>query len=240
MLTLLRTRRWIAFTLLVVVAIVGFGLLSRWQWQRAEERRIEHQALDAAAAATPISLTRAISAPSEWQTVTVAGSYVPDSTVLVRQRPLDGANGFWVMTLLNSAEGDVWVNRGWLPSIGAATAPVAAPAPPGGEVSIIGRLRWAQVAPEPVPTDLPVGQVSDADPVLLGGGQQDFYLEAVSSTPREADLTLLPAPTIDEGRNVSYAVQWVIFAAIALIGWFYFLRREARENHAAEPAQLET
>ena len=35
-------------------------------------------------------------------------------------------------------------------------------------------------------------------------------------------------PVIDEGRNISYAVQWILFALVALAGWFFFLRREAR------------
>jgi len=37
--SLLRTPRWLGFTVLVIVAIVGFGLLSSWQWSRAEEER---------------------------------------------------------------------------------------------------------------------------------------------------------------------------------------------------------
>jgi len=32
---------------------------------------------------------------------------------------------------------------------------------------------------------------------------------------------------VDEGRNISYAVQWLIFAAVALVGWWAFLRRES-------------
>ena len=42
--SLLRTRRWLGFTALVVVSIVAFGLLSPWQLQRADvkrEQRIE-------------------------------------------------------------------------------------------------------------------------------------------------------------------------------------------------------
>jgi hypothetical protein len=38
-LTLLRTRRWQGFTAVVIVAIIAFGFLSRWQWDRAEEKQ---------------------------------------------------------------------------------------------------------------------------------------------------------------------------------------------------------
>jgi cytochrome oxidase assembly protein ShyY1 len=52
-------------------------------------------------------------------------------------------------------------------------------------------------------------------------------------------------PTIDEGRNISYAIQWLIFATVAIAGWFVFLRREAREDRAeqsgtAQPAEAGT
>ena len=52
--SLLKTRRWIAFTLLVVVAITAFGFLSRWQWHRAEEERSARQAWAIQAAAAPV------------------------------------------------------------------------------------------------------------------------------------------------------------------------------------------
>jgi cytochrome oxidase assembly protein ShyY1 len=41
-------------------------------------------------------------------------------------------------------------------------------------------------------------------------------------------LVIVPLPQIDEGQNISYAVQWILFALVAMVGWFVFLRREAR------------
>ena len=48
----------------------------------------------------------------------------------------------------------------------------------------------------------------------------------------DVDGFVLPVPTIDEGQNISYAVQWLLFAAVAMGGWFFFLRREAIEEAA--------
>jgi cytochrome oxidase assembly protein ShyY1 len=42
----------------------------------------------------------------------------------------------------------------------------------------------------------------------------------------------MPAPVIDETQNISYALQWLVFAAVAITGWWFFLRREAREDAA--------
>ena len=119
--SLLQTRRWVSFTLLVVVAITAFGFLSRWQWERAEEERSKKAAWSAQSTGPASSLADAIAQPTEWTPVRTSGRYDDEGTVLVRQRPLDGRNGFWVVTPLDTDAGRVWVARGWLPATGSAT-----------------------------------------------------------------------------------------------------------------------
>jgi cytochrome oxidase assembly protein ShyY1 len=232
--SLLRSRRWVAFTALVIVAIVAFGFLSRWQWQRADEERSKREAWVAQEAAPPSTLEDAIAEPVEWQPVAVSGVFDPATTLLVRQRPLEGRNGFWVISALDTAQGRIWVNRGWIPATGAATGVVAAPSAPDGAVELTARIRLSPRSEGPPPTDLPDGQVSGLDPAAFGADVTGFYLEAVGSAPDDPGVVRLPAPAIDETQNVSYAVQWLIFATIAISGWFFFLRREAREDEAAE------
>lgn len=238
---LLRTRRWIAFTVLVIVAIAAFGLLSRWQWMRAEEQRAQRLQIATESALLPVSVAQAVQeGAAEWAPILIEGRYEPDSTALVRQRPLDGRNGFWVASLLAADDGTrVWVVRGWVPAGDSATAAVPAPPAPEGAVRIEGRWRVAEQS-VPRTTDLPAGQVRSVDPASLeaadsgdGTGLPDHYVEAVSSVPADPGVVPLPAPAIDEGRNISYAVQWLLFAVIAIGGWLFFLRREARDESAA-------
>lgn len=215
MLALLRTRRWISFTVLVVVVIVAFGFLSRWQWARAEERRVQHNAIANSSAAVPYSPD----VTTEWQPVTVQGVYASEQT-LVRRRPLDGRNGFWVVTPLRGSDGGtVSIVRGWLQSTSGPNDVVTAPAPPAGEVTVTGRIRSAE--PANPQTGLPAGQVMSIDAA---------FVQLTSSAPAQSGLITLPLPEVDEGRNVSYAVQWLLFAAVAIIGWFFFLRREAANS----------
>lgn len=232
--SLLRTRRWIAFTALVLAAIAAFGLLSRWQWERAEERRADRVMLEAEAAAEPIAWSAAISQPVPWQPVTITGEYDGAATQLIRQRPLDGRNGFWVATPLLQPDGArIWVNRGWVPVEGSATAAQSPPPVPTGEVTVTGWLRDAERMPSPPPGDLPAGQAAALDPRALGSPDSPpFYVQASQSTPRESAVTIVAMPVIDEGRNISYAVQWLLFAAVAIAGWLFFLRREARDDAA--------
>ncbi len=76
---LLRTRRWLGFTAVVVGAIIAFGLLSQWQWSRAEERRGERVMLQSALAAEPVPLDAVdpgMFDEDEWRTVSVRGEYL--------------------------------------------------------------------------------------------------------------------------------------------------------------------
>ena len=114
MLALVKTRRWLSFTALVVLAIIGFGLLSRWQWDRADERRVERIAISQAQVLDQVDYVTDL---GEFTRVRISGTFVDDKTQLVRQRPLDGGNGYWVMTPLIAQTGVdtgvlTWVLRG--------------------------------------------------------------------------------------------------------------------------------
>jgi cytochrome oxidase assembly protein ShyY1 len=59
------------------------------------------------------------------------------------------------------------------------------------------------------------------------------YVELVSQTPdTKPSPTLLDTPGLSEGPHLAYAVQWYLFATIAVGGFCYLLFREAREGEA--------
>lgn len=243
-LALLRTRRWISFTLTAIVAIVAFGFLSNWQWERAHEEEQKSDAVAAATRTAPVPLTdlvqpgQALPAIEQWRAVTVTGTLDCDRGFLVRNRPLDTVNGFWVSCPLTTPDGAVvWVNRGWMPAPGPATREVPMPAGPTGTVEITGRLRPSQDGPPQPPSDLPAGQVTHLDTSVLtaiaglNSPAFDPYVEATAIAPADrAGLKMLPLPPAESAQNYSYAGQWLLFAAVAVGGWFFFLRREARED----------
>ena len=234
MLALLRTRRWQGFTAVVIVAIVAFGLLSRWQWSRAEEKRGEQQAL-AVSQMQPITPGPLDDVP-EFTAVTVTGTYVSDSRRLVRQRPLEGRNGFWVLEQLNSDRGRIWVLRGWTPATALAQETPSVPTLGDTVVTVEGVAR-----PLPEGTvlvdrgGLPPDQVTQIHSAQLPDrGDMGWYLQARASVPVDP-LIPVPLPEPDEFQNISYAVQWLLFAGVAIAGWFFFLRREAKEAGADSP-----
>lgn len=242
---LLRSRRWLGFTALVVLSIVAFGLLSWWQWSRAEERRLDRLAIEVSVAA-PLGVEAAseVDTLPAFTPVRISGTFDDSRTVLVRKRPLEGSNGLWVMTPLTTPGGSaVWILRGWIPAGGSATGTIAAPAAPTGTLTLTAAVR-APEGTEPV-DGLPAGQVPGVDPRVLpdtGVDTARSFLQLMDTSRPEADLFIVPLPTVDEGQNISYAVQWILFALVAAVGWIYFLRREAREDTttsdpAPEPAR---
>ena len=232
MLALLRTRRWISFTALVLLVILGFGLLSRWQWSRAETKRAERVALETASVVTPTQLpdTRALTSSAEWTRYTATGSFDLNHQVVVRKRPLNGTNGFWVMTpFVADDHRMIWVNRGWMPVQGIATSMPSIPQPTPGHQRITGAWRTYESAQKTDLTGLPVGMIpAPAPEVLPVQASVPGYLQITD--PKQSGLQTVDTPEIDEGQNVSYAVQWILFALVAIIGWFIFLRREAADD----------
>jgi cytochrome oxidase assembly protein ShyY1 len=238
---LLRTRRWLGFTALVIGAIVAFGLLSHWQWLRADDRRAERVALQSALSSAPaalesIDLSTGTLPEDVWRAVTARGTYLADAQAVVRKRPLDARNGFWLMTPLQTDAGPVaWVNRGWLPAGVDALSTPELPAPPAGEVVVTGYLRAFDAADPGDNEGLPDGQGAAPAQVLLPqtGAAVPAYIQLSESDPEQDGLIALPLPEVDEARNVSYAIQWLLFAIVAIGGWFFFLRREAKDDAEA-------
>ncbi|MGD9957095.1 MAG: SURF1 family protein [Candidatus Nanopelagicales bacterium] len=243
-----RQPKWLALGFVVLLVIPSFLLLSRWQLHRLDERRHFNDLVTSHSAAEPVPVDRVmrpgdpldtIGDDQRWLPVTATGRYDAAATVLVRKRPLDGKNGFWVVTPLITSTGAVLaVNRGWVAAEGGATETQAVPAPPAGEVSIVGRIQPSEEAPETQPGDLPQGQVTDLSVPLVAGGAPAYpgYVQLVTSTPAEsAELTPIPIPDLSDGPHLSYAVQWIFFAVVAVVGFVVLVRRES-DYAAAEEA----
>lgn len=229
MLSLLRTKRWQGFTAVVIVAIIAFGFLSRWQWHRAEEKQLQQQA-QAVSVSAPLSPVVGQTL-AEFTPVTMTGSYLPETQRLVRQRPLEGRNGFWVLEQLATDQGAVWVLRGWVPATARAGDTPNVPAVDSSVVTVTG---VARPLPDGTPlTDrggLPAQQVTEIVRAQLPDpGVMEWYVQQRDSNPADP-LIPVPLPEPDDLQNISYAVQWLLFAAVAIGGWFFFLRREAKES----------
>lgn len=233
------TPGWLAaIALAVAFAAACFTILAPWQFSRNAERSAQNSAVAAAISAPPTSVVDyfTVTSPPDpttiWHRATATGTFEPDAQVLVRLRQDDNGNPVSevVVPFLMTDGTRVLVDRGTIPASGA-----AAPLPdlPTGTVTVTGRVqaldgrdplnRPAQVRDGRtevyaiMPSALPgVGP----DEVFLDG-----YLQLVPNSP--GVLTPIGLPQTDPGPFLSYALQWLAFGAMALLGIGFFVVREA-------------
>lgn len=246
MLGILRQRRWIGFTLVTLMFLLLFVRLGIWQLSRLHERRSYNAVISANLAAAPASYTDVVQTSGgtpivtsalEWRSIEITGHWDLAHQVLLRNRTFESVDGYEVITPLVPASGPaLLVDRGWIEQGSTSAAPAAVPVPQTGIVTVTAWLRPSQPA-RPAST-LPAGQVLAINgpsiavgipyPVVDGYAILEKEDPAVAGSP-----TLLPGPEVDDGPHFSYAMQWFLFASVAVVGWWIYVRREA--DDAPEP-----
>jgi cytochrome oxidase assembly protein ShyY1 len=153
---------------------------------------------------------------------------------------LNGRSGHDVVTPLTTEGGTVAVNRGWVP-IDTAGPPAVGAAPPTGLVEVIGVLLESQTAgslgtPGPDGRFDLVGRIDLAElSGQWGDGLLPLYLLLEDQAPAGSELPLpRPAPGPSEGSHLAYAVQWFVFAAIALVGFPLLAMKSAKQRAPVE------
>jgi cytochrome oxidase assembly protein ShyY1 len=247
----LLTPRWLALHVVVLLVIPAFVFLGRWQFGRFEERSANSERVTANIEAAPVPLERLAAAgqpvkeDDRFRRVTVAGTYDPAHALVVRRRPQDGHNGFYVLTPLVTGTGTaVLVNRGWVPAGATADTQPEVPAPPTGQVTVTGRLRPSETEENSGLRNragLPAGQVLLIDAGEIGKGLPyrlvGGYVELTEQQPKPATAPApVPEPDVGAGGglNLAYGVQWWLFIGIAIGGWALLIRREVAERRAKE------
>jgi len=235
-------RRATALVLVGVLVATACVFLGRWQWHRHEWRDAQIAIVEANYDAAPRPVVDVLPEPTsplpddaQWRPVTLTGRYLPEATVMLRNRPVDQNPAYHVLVpFQDSASGAVLVvDRGWVPTGEDASQAVDVPAPPTGEVTLVVRLRTAErpssrtaspgwvhaIAPAQV---LPAGGLPERTEAFTGA-----YGQRVSEDPAPQVLPApLAEPDLDPGSHLSYAFQWWVFALGALLGLSWLARRE--------------
>lgn len=251
----LRSPRWIAAHVGIVVLVVAFLLLGRWQWHvghkvvplTQQQLASWHTPVPAASLITPDG----VDGRKIGQAVTQQGSYDASRQLLVPGRSFDGHDGYYLIAPLVTAPGEaIAVNRGWLPAEG--TAQPAIPAPPTGRVTVTG---WAAASESATGSVNQNGIVQTTAPGAASGPHEvgiisaaqlvnlwpyhlpNGYLSATDTASLSGGLKAIPAPLPPHGTswdllNIGYAFQWCLFA-IVTVGWYLLhWRRELRASAA--------
>ncbi|MBK8447923.1 MAG: SURF1 family protein [Micropruina sp.] len=239
--------RWIAMGLLVACLAVAFVNLGRWQLDRLQQRRDNNGIVVAHENAPVVEWTtvfnHVLTDADQWQRVTVTGTFDPAHSFVVRYRSNAGATGWEIVTPLRASAGDVLVSRGFAARPADQDFPRVAPAPPSGEVTIVGYVRRNEQggADAMTPAEGAMRLInSDAVASVIGYPLVNGYIGATTSTPAATDgLVPVHPPELTEGSHFSYALQWFAFAGIAAFGLVVLIRSDLRDRRraAAESAR---
>jgi surfeit locus 1 family protein len=217
------TSRRILIVLLLMAAAVCVRL-GFWQLGRLQDRRAANRVAADARAAPPVQVPDRSGAAGDlaYRRVAAVGRYDHANEVVLRGASLNGVPGVAVVTPLRLAGNDtaLLVTRGFVPSPDAVTVRldslredgevrvegVALPIGAGGGKPLErgGTTSWGRLDAEALRTRLPY----------------PFFPVAVRQSPDTALPGFprrLQPPALDDGPHLSYAVQWFLFAGMAVV-----------------------
>ena len=217
--------------------------LGRWQWGRYEDKSARANQINSHYYATPRPVQDVLKAGSlppsaEWTRVSMHGRYAVQSTLLVRNRPYQGAYGYEVVVPFADASGrTVLVDRGWVLNAQNATTLPTFPAAPSTEVTVTGWLRPTEPS---LGRDMPQGQLasinlteaSRAVGTPLAGAYVILQSERLPNGTSPARPVPLDPPDTDLGPNQAYAFQWWLGMVGGVVLVFFGARREYQESLA--------
>ncbi|MEU4672103.1 SURF1 family cytochrome oxidase biogenesis protein [Amycolatopsis sp. NPDC023774] len=237
---------WLALTVVVFTfAVCCYTLLAPWQFRRDAEQEAQNNALTASFTAQPAPVAQLLPADTtpnqqtEWHLVSITGTYLPSAEVVARLRTVQGEAAFEVLTPLRAADGTVYlIDRGYV-RLDDQSGVLPYAAAPGGQVTVVARVRSDELDPkhrDAFSDASTKGKLQsytvDSQVVARSSGLKirSGYFQLDQNQP--GVLGALPLPQLDSGPFFSYALQWLAFGSMAILGWLYFTIRELKPGGA--------
>jgi cytochrome oxidase assembly protein ShyY1 len=218
-------------SLIAILLVIGCLWASQWQFHRGQDRSARNTTIEERMNIKSVDLDTVKSSvrENEWRVITTSGTFDADQQILLRNRYFEGKYGYAVLTRFTTEDGDsIWVDRGWVAAGASATiAPVTSPVPTG-LVSITARLRLDSSLPSGSFFALPLNRDDDLVSKLnaqSGLASENYYLDLISgSLPALTPTAPAEIPSLSDGPHLAYAVQWILFAGLAIYGR-YLIRK---------------
>lgn len=227
---------WVASHLFAVSMVVLMANLGFWQLRRLDDRRADNAQIAAAMSQDPVDIaahldTRGL--PPSYTAVAARGAYLSAAEVRIGNRSSGGQPGFWLATPLELTDGRaVAVVRGWVPRRSVVGLDDRSPAPPAGEVTVVGlafdsvgggRIAETDLGETPEISRMDLGRFEE----VSGVDVEDVWIRLRAQSPPQSESLPEPVPDPDltDGPHLSYAFQWFFFSAGAVVVYVLILRR---------------
>ena len=223
-------------TAVALTLIFGCLYAAQWQLERGQGQSAtnniirENLELDPIEMGNPANLD---AVANQWRLTNIKGSFSENHQELVRNRYHEGKFGFEVLTLFTAVTGEnIWVDRGWVAAGKNASTPPDVPTINGGINTITARIRSENLSRQ-LQGSFFVTSAKSAKPdsiaKIQGVDAQPYYLDLISSSDgKVVPLTEIQLPELTSGPHYAYALQWLAFAALALIGRILLFRETER------------
>jgi surfeit locus 1 family protein len=212
-------RLFIVFLMASAAVCIRLGF---WQIGRLQERRVANRTAAEARAAPVIRLPKGSGEALDNRRVEAVGRYDDANEIVLRGTSYQGLPGVTVVTPLRlpGTDSALLVTRGFVPSPDAVTVRTDT-LREAGEVRVTGiALPIGSGAGRPLERNGRTTWATLDAAALRARLPYPFYPVAVRQSP-EPSLPRFPRrlepPALDDGPHLSYAVQWFLFAGMAVV-----------------------
>ena len=222
----------------VVALALIFGCLyaAQWQLDRGQGQTNTNDIIRNNLELNPIEMGNPANldaVANQWRLTNIKGTFSKDNQELVRNRYYEGKFGFEVLTLFTAVTGEnFWVDRGWVAAGKDASTPPDVPVIDDGINTITARIRSENLSRQLQGSFFVTSAKSvkpDSIAKIQGVDAQPYYLDLISSSNgKVAPLTEIQLPELSSGPHYAYALQWLAFAVLALIGRILLFREAQR------------
>lgn len=234
-------RNWVVLIAAVMMALLT-ARLGWWQLDRAAQKSSMQSALDQRSALPALPAAEwprtAIDAVAlEYRRTQASGLWLPELTIYLENRPLNGRPGFYLVTPLRLNDGSaLLVQRGWAPRDATDRTRVQPPPAATGNVEVSGRIapRLSRLYEFEGAASGPIRQNLDLEAFALESRLKlrPWVLIQEDATPPLQDglLRQWPAPSFGVHKHYGYAFQWFSLSAltVGLFVWFQIIRPRRR------------
>ena len=221
-------------TVIALTLIALCLLASQWQWNKGTLQTNQNAIIEANIDRAPLTSIPSNIDPiaNQWLRVSFTGNFIAGKQILVRNRYSEGQYGFEVLQLFKYSGGKVWVNRGWVKAGATAQTPPQIPTISTDETRILARIRSENLGKQLQGSFFALPGNSKT---AISSSKQflesdfSFYLDLLKSeNPQNDPLSAITLPDLSNGPHYAYAIQWLAFATLILIGRGMLFREAQR------------
>lgn len=229
--------REVGFGVVSVLAAAGCIRLGFWQLSRLEQRRAKNALVAAQTTAPVVTVAQARmqdTSQLHWRRVTFRGVPNYEKEVVLSARSQSGTVGVQIVTAvrpIDHAWGDtsILVIRGWMPSADGRSYERTSTAE-GDTLTVDGLVTEfppAGTGAVRMPSTRHAFRWLERDTLSreTESALAPFVLLQLGDTVQRdvAKIVRVPPPSLSEGPHKSYAVQWFVFATVALLGFAAYM-----------------